>query len=131
MIPIGLYGQGYGGAGNIQSHFLDLAKCPNGVVSTQPRNCPGADPTNNPGNVNAGGQAYEFPSGSGGAGAMALLVEAMVYVATNNSREIYMTVLDPYAKMNTIQPGRQVLLDIPLQMVAMLKTQVRLNQDTW
>ena len=30
---------------------------------------------------------------------MALLVEAMVYVATNNSREIYMTVLDPYAKM--------------------------------
>ena len=73
VIPIGLYGQGYGGAGNIQSHFLDLAKCPNGVVSTQPRNCPGADPTNNPGNVNAGGQAYEFPSGSGGAGAMALL----------------------------------------------------------
>ena len=100
VIPIGLYGQGYGGAGNIQSHFLDLAKCPNGVVSTQPRNCPGADPANNPSNVNAGGQAYEFPSGSGGAGAMALLVEAMVYVATNNSREIYMTVLDPYAKMN-------------------------------
>ena len=30
--------------------------------------------------------------------AMALLVEAMVYVATNNSREIYMTVLDPYAR---------------------------------
>ena len=98
VIPIGLYGQGYGGAGNIQSHFLDLAKCPNGVVSTQTRNCPGADPSN-PRTVNAGGQAYEFPSGSGGAGAMALLVEAMVYVATNNSREIYMTVLDPYAKM--------------------------------
>mgnify|MGYP006203817643 FL=1 len=31
---------------------------------------------------------------------MALLVEAMVYISTNNSREIYMSVLDPYAKMN-------------------------------
>ena len=99
VIPIGLYGQGYGGAGNIQSHFLDLVKCPNGVVSTQTRNCPGSDPSNNPRTVNAGGQAYEFPSGGSGTGAMALLVEAMVYVATNNSREIYMTVLDPYGKM--------------------------------
>ena len=108
VIPIGLYGQGYGGAGSIQSHFLDLAKCPNGVVSTQARNCPGSDPSNNPRTVNAGGQAYEFPSGGGGAGAMALLVEAMVFVATNNSREIYMTVLDPYAKMEndpTWTPG--------------------------
>jgi len=100
VVPIGLYGQGYGGAGNIQSHFLDLAKCPNGVVSTQSRNCPGNDPNSNPRTVSAGGQAYEFPSGSGGAGAMALLVEAMVYIATNNSREIYMSVLDPYAKMD-------------------------------
>ena len=82
VIPIGLYGQGYGGAGSVQSHFLDLAKCPNGVVSTQARNCPGSDPSNNPRTVNAGGQAYEFPSGGGGAGAMALLVEAMVFVAT-------------------------------------------------
>ena len=100
VVPIGLYGQGYGGAGNIQSHFLDLVKCPNGVVSTQTRNCPGNDPSSNARTVSAGGQAYEFPSGSGGSGAMALLVEAMVYIATNNSREIYMTVLDPYAKMN-------------------------------
>ena len=39
---------------------------------------------------------------------MALLVEAMVYISTNNSREIYMSVLDPYAKMNndpTFVPG--------------------------
>ena len=79
--------------------LLDLVKCPNGVVSTQTRNCPGSDPSNNPRTVNAGGQAYEFPSGGAGTGAMALLVEAMVYVATNNSREIYMTVLDPYGKM--------------------------------
>jgi hypothetical protein len=35
VIPVGLYGQGYGGAGNIQSHFMDLVQCPNGVVSIQ------------------------------------------------------------------------------------------------
>ena len=61
-----MYGQGYGFAGSIQSHFLDLAKCPNGVVSTQPRNCPGADPSNNPSNVTAGGQIFEFTGGSSG-----------------------------------------------------------------
>ena len=95
VIPVGLYGQGYGGAGNIQSHFMDLVQCPNGVVSTQTRNCPG----NTLANTDAGGQAYEFPSGTG-TNQMSLLVEAMVYISTNNSREIYMTVLDPYAKMN-------------------------------
>ncbi|MBT3441573.1 MAG: hypothetical protein HN439_05600, partial [Euryarchaeota archaeon] len=40
VIPVGLYGQGYGGAGNIQSHFMDLTQCPNNVVSTATRNCP-------------------------------------------------------------------------------------------
>ncbi|RJU98819.1 MAG: hypothetical protein DWC10_02835, partial [Candidatus Poseidoniales archaeon] len=95
VIPVGLYGQGYGGAGNIQSHFMDLVQCPNGIVSTQTRNCPG----NTLANSDAGGQAYEFPSGSG-TNQMALLVEAMVYISTNNSREIYMSVLDPYGKMN-------------------------------
>jgi len=96
VIPVGLYGQGYGGAGNIQSHFMDLAQCPNSVVSTSTRNCPG----NTLRSSDAGGQAYEFPSGSGGTNAMATLVEAMVYISTNNSREIYMSVLDPYGKMN-------------------------------
>ena len=95
VIPVGLYGQGYGGAGNIQSHFMDLVQCPNGIVSTQTRNCPG----NTLANTDAGGQAYEFPSGTGN-NQMALLVEAMVYISTNNSREINMSVLDPYAKMN-------------------------------
>jgi hypothetical protein len=90
VIPVGLYGQGYGGAGNIQSHFMDLVQCPNGIVSTNTRNCPG----NTLANTDSGGQAYEFPSGSG-TNQMALLVEAMVYISTNNSREIYMTVLDP------------------------------------
>ncbi|MDA1131431.1 MAG: hypothetical protein O3B00_08035 [archaeon] len=96
VIPVGLYGQSWGGAGNVESHFKDLVQCPNGVVSTATRNCPG----NTLASTDAGGQAYEFPSGSGGNNAMSLLVEAMVYISTNNSREIYMTVLDPYAKMN-------------------------------
>ena len=96
VIPVGLYGQTYGGAQNIQSHMKDLVQCPNGVVSTATRNCPG----NSVRSTDAGGQAYEFPSGTGGASQMQLLVEAMVYISTNNSREIYMTVLDPYGKMN-------------------------------
>ena len=96
VIPVGLYGQSYGGAGNVQSHFLDLVKCPNGVVSTGGRNCPGTTLAS----TDAGGTAYEFPSGTGGANSMSLLVEAMVYISTNNSREIYMSVLDPYGKMN-------------------------------
>ena len=91
-----MYGQTYGGATSVQSHFKDLAQCPNGVQSTAARNCPG----NTIRSTDAGGQVYEFPSGSGGASQMSLLVEAMVYISTNNSREIYMSVLDPYGKMN-------------------------------
>ena len=99
VIPVGLYGQTYGGAQTVQSHMKDLAQCPNGQVSTNPRNCPGTSVRS----TDAGGQTYEFPSGSGGASQMQLLVEAMVYISTNNSREIFMTVLDPYGKMNNDQ----------------------------
>ena len=96
VVPVGLYGQSYGGANNIESHMRDLSQCPNGVVSTATRNCPG----NSVRSTDAGGQTYEFPSGTGGASQMQLLVEAMVYISTNNSREIFMTVLDPYGKMD-------------------------------
>ena len=99
VVPVGLYGQSYGGANNIESHMRDLAQCPNGVVSTATRNCPG----NSVRSTDAGGQTYEFPSGTGGASQMQLLVEAMVYISTNNSREIFMTVLDPYGKMENDQ----------------------------
>ena len=96
VIPVGLYGQSWGGANNIQSHMKDLVQCPNGVISTATRNCPGSTQRS----TDAGGQAYEFPSGTAGASQMQLLVEAMVYISTNNSREIFMTVLDPYGKMD-------------------------------
>ena len=46
------------------------------------------------------GQTYEFPSEPVVTSQMQLLVEAMVCISTNNSREIFMTVLDPYGKMN-------------------------------
>ena len=46
---------------------------------------------------------YAFPASS--ANNMATLVEAMVFLATNNSREIYMTVLDPYSKIQNPAPG--------------------------
>ena len=36
---------------------------------------------------------------------MQLLVEAMVYLATNNSREIFMTVLSPHALLDNPSPG--------------------------
>ena len=96
VVPVGMYGQTYGGAQNVQSHFKDLSQCPNGVVSTATRNCPG----NTIRSTDAGGQVYEFPSSGSNAAQMAQLVEAMVYISTNNSREIYMSVLDPYGKMN-------------------------------
>ena len=100
VIPVGLYGQGYGGAGNIQSHFMDLVQCPNSVVSTSTRNCPG----NALRNSDAGGQAYEFPSGSGGSNAMALLIEAMVYsIFSNAPMDIMMKTIDPYHLMETNQ----------------------------
>ena len=51
-----MYGQTYGGATSVQSHFKDLAQCPNGVQSTAARNCPG----NTIRSTDAGGQVYEF-----------------------------------------------------------------------
>ena len=98
VIPVGLYGQ-IGSADSVASHMMDLAQCPNGVQSTETRNCPG----NSVRSTDAGGQTYEFPPNSNAASKMQLLVEAMVYISTNNSREIFMTVLDPYGKMNNDQ----------------------------
>ena len=98
VIPVGLYGQ-TGSADPVVSHMKDLAQCPNAGVSTETRNCPG----NSVRTTDAGGQTYEFPPNSNSASNMQLLVEAMVYISTNNSREIFMTVLDPYGKMNNDQ----------------------------
>ena len=79
----------------------DLANCPNGVVNTNPRICPGSTIRN----TDAGGEVYNFPASGGGSQQMQLLVEAMVYLATNNSREIFMTVLAPHALLDNPSPG--------------------------
>ncbi|HIG19754.1 MAG TPA: hypothetical protein EYQ78_03125 [Candidatus Poseidoniales archaeon] len=88
VTPVPLYS---GNSGGVASAGIDMAKCPNGQTSTGPRICPGSTIRN----TNAGGQAHAFPSG--GSNSMNLLVEAMIYLATNNSREIYLTVLDPHS----------------------------------
>ena len=88
VTPVPMYS---GGNTGVASAGIDMAKCPNGQTSTGPRICPGSTIRN----TNAGGQAHAFPSG--GSNSMTLLVEAMIYLATNNSREIYMTVLDPHS----------------------------------
>ncbi len=100
IIPLGLYGQSYGGATTVQSHFKDLSQCTDGQQGTHTRSCPGTTIAN----TDAGGQVYEFPSSSSSTTQMQLLVEALVYISTNNSREIYTTILDPYGKIENT-PG--------------------------
>ena len=99
VIPVGMYGSSWGGNNQVSSHMKDLAQCPNGQVNMNPRICPGSTTRN----TDAGGVVYAFPAS--GSNQMSTLVEAMVFLATNNSREIYMTVLDPYAKVQNPSPG--------------------------
>ena len=66
----------------------DLAQCPNGFVSLTTRTCPG-----NNWNTDAGGKTYSFPTSSSSATELQQMVEALVYLATNNSREIFLTIL--------------------------------------
>ena len=101
IIPVPMYGASWGGNNQVSSHMKDLAQCPNGQVNMNPRICPGSTTRN----TDAGGQVYAFPAS--GSNQMQTLVEAMVFLATNNSREIYMTVLDPYAKVQNPAPGWQ------------------------
>ena len=94
VVPYGLYGQGYGGTGNIQSHFIDLVQCPNGIVSTQTRNCPGTSVQN----TDAGGYAYEFPSTTS---QWALAIEAFWWMYNLNApRDVMMKTVNPYGMMN-------------------------------
>lgn len=94
VVPYGLYGQAYGGSSNVQSHFIDLAQCHNGVVSTQARNCPGTSVQN----TDAGGYAYEFPSTTSG---WAVTIEAFWWMYNSNApRDVMMKTVNPYGMMN-------------------------------
>jgi len=102
VVPVPMEGSSWGGGGvQVQSHMLDLAQCPNGVVNSNARICPGSTTRN----TDAGGHVYQFPASGSSSQQMQLLVEAMVFLATNNSREIYLSVLDPYALLDRPSPG--------------------------
>ena len=85
---------------DVASYMMDLAQCPNGS-GLNSRTCNG----NNLRLTNAGGQMYGFPTSSSSSAELEIMVEAMVYLSTNNSREIYMTVLDPLSLLDRPWPG--------------------------
>jgi len=102
IVPVPLMAAGWGqGSTDVGSHMQDLAQCPNGFVSVGTRTCPGTTTRN----TNAGGQMYSFPTGSSSAADLQLMVEALVYLATNNSREIFISILDPYALLDSPWAG--------------------------
>jgi hypothetical protein len=104
IIPIPLLAAGFGsGSTEVGSHMMDLAQCPNGFTSLNSRTCSGATLAL----TNAEGMMYSFPTGSGNQAEMQLMVEALVYLSTNNSREIFLTVLDPLTLLDSPWPGWQ------------------------
>ena len=123
VVPVGLYGQGYGGAGNIQSHFMDLVQCPNGIVSTQTEIAPATLANTDAATFMNSHRVVEPTKWR--------FVEAMVYISTNNSREIYMSILDPYAKMNNDPAFTPDYQDTPLKVACTLKTPVQVLTATW
>jgi len=102
IIPIPLMAAGFGsGSEAVGSHMMDLAQCPNGFTSLNTRTCSGATLALS----NAEGMMYSFPTGSSNQAEMQLMVEALVYLSTNNSREIFLTVLDPLGLLDSPWPG--------------------------
>ena len=102
VVPVPLLAAGWGqGSTEVGSHMQDLAQCPNGFVSVGTRTCPGSTLRN----TDAGGKMYSFPTSSGSASELQQMVEALVYLATNNSREIFLTILDPYSVLENPPPG--------------------------
>jgi len=102
IIPVPLLAAGFGsGDLEVGSHMMDLAQCPNGFVSLNTRSCPGSTLRL----TDAEGQMYSFPSSSASSAELQLMVEAMIYLSTNNSREIFMTILDPLSLLENQPPG--------------------------
>ena len=104
IIPVPLLAAGFGsGSTDVGSHMMDLAQCPNGFTSLNTRTCPGT----NTRLTDAEGQMYSFPTTASNSAELELMVEALVYLSTNNSREIYMTVLDPLSLLENHPPTLQ------------------------
>ena len=85
---------------SVGSYMMDLAQCPSGS-GLNSRSCNGATTRL----TSAGGEMYSFPTSASSSTELQIMVEAMVYLATNNSREIYMTVLDPHSLLDNPWPG--------------------------
>ena len=82
----------------------DLAQCPNGL-SHSTRTCPGSQF-----GTQMQVERLRFPTSSGSATELQQMVEALVYLATNNSREIFLTILDPYSVLdNPLLVGQREL----------------------
>jgi len=104
IIPVPLLAAGFGsGSTDVGSHMMDLAQCPNGFTSLNTRTCPGT----NTRLTDAEGQMYSFPTTASNSVELQLMVEALVYLSTNNSREIYMTILDPLSLLENPPPTWQ------------------------
>ena len=102
VTPVPLLSTGsFSGSDPVGSHMMDLAQCPNGATNLAQRTCPGSTLRN----TDAGGMMYQFPTSTSGQAQMTVMVEALVALATNNSREIFMTVLDPYSVLDNPPPG--------------------------
>ena len=102
IIPVPLLAAGFGsGDTEVGSHMMDLAQCPNGFVSLNTRSCPGT----NTRLTDAEGQMYSFPNSASSSAELQLMVEAMIYLSTNNSREIFMTILDPLSLLDNQPPS--------------------------
>lgn len=97
IIPTPLWA---GSSTEVGSYMMDLAQCPMGS-GTLTRTCSGATIRL----TSAEGQMYSFPTSSSSSSELQTMVEAMVYLATNNSREIYMTILDPHSLLDNPWPG--------------------------
>ncbi len=104
-----------GSDGSVGSQMRDLAECPNNQPSTPSvaRFCPGGTPRT----THAQGAVYAFPTGSSSAAELQFMVEALIYLATNASREIFLTVLDPYALLENpwvgFSPGQSATRCFP------------------
>lgn len=94
VLPVGIHGQVAGGSLPVASYMKDVTQCPEGTITVADRACPGTSTRS----TDAGGIVMEFPSGR--LDGIETLAEALVQVATDTPRDIFVTVLDPWAKVD-------------------------------
>tara|TARA_A100001037_G_scaffold302122_1_gene333071 strand:- start:775 stop:3960 length:3186 start_codon:yes stop_codon:yes gene_type:complete len=82
--------------------MMDLAECPiNTGVNLAPRTCNGLSVRQ----TDAGGQMYNFSTGTSGAAEMEYMVSALIEMSTSGTSEIFMTLMDPYSFIDNPRPS--------------------------